>query len=204
MLDFDFEKATQALNKLAQISGGKINKMKAIKLLWLADRYHLRKYGRPIFNDNYYAMEFGPVGSSTKDLAEFSVLSPEEQEYAARFIKPDAKRLHFESVRNVDLEVFSDSDIEAIDEVFKNYGNKDQFELADFSHYFPEWKKFETVLSSSASRMPMSYSDFFKNPDGETPLKNIFDDSPKELEQSKETFNHNYQVASFWDVNNDT
>src|ERR1700683_762715 len=46
-------KATQALNYFACLSASgapfaEINKMKALKLLFFADRYHLRKYGRPV------------------------------------------------------------------------------------------------------------------------------------------------------------
>lgn len=68
--NFDFKKATQALNYLAKKFGGNINKMQAIKLIYFADRYHLRKYGRPVTNDEFVAMGYGPVGSKTKDIAE--------------------------------------------------------------------------------------------------------------------------------------
>ena len=47
-------------------------KMKALKLVYIADRYHLRKYGRLITNDTYFAMNYGPVPSGTKDIAEAS------------------------------------------------------------------------------------------------------------------------------------
>ena len=43
-----------------------------IKLIFFADRYHIRKYGRPITNDEYLAMDFGPVNSGVKDIAEMS------------------------------------------------------------------------------------------------------------------------------------
>ena len=66
--NFDFKKATQALNYLAMNFGGKINKMQAIKLIYFADRYHLRKYGRPVTNDEYVAMGYGSVGSKKKTL----------------------------------------------------------------------------------------------------------------------------------------
>jgi uncharacterized phage-associated protein len=55
----DYEKCTQALNFFAQKAGGQINKMKALKLIFFADRYHVRKYGRLLTNDNYMAMEHG-------------------------------------------------------------------------------------------------------------------------------------------------
>jgi len=55
-LAFAHRKATQALNVLARNSGGTISKLKALKLVFFADRYHLRKYGRAIINDRYFAM----------------------------------------------------------------------------------------------------------------------------------------------------
>jgi len=67
-LEFDHKKATQALNFFAKRAGGKITKLNALKLIYLADRYHLRKYGRPIFSDTYWAMPYGPVASSVKDI----------------------------------------------------------------------------------------------------------------------------------------
>ncbi len=39
-LKFDYKKATQALNFFAIKCGGKIDKMKALKLIFFADRYH--------------------------------------------------------------------------------------------------------------------------------------------------------------------
>ena len=61
---------------------------KALKLVFFADRYHLRQYGRPVTNDEYMAMEFGPVPSGCKDLAEMSdYLDTHERSYAERFLK---------------------------------------------------------------------------------------------------------------------
>lgn len=47
--------------------------MKALQLVYFADRYHLRKFGRPITNDEYFAMPYGPVASGAKDIAEGSI-----------------------------------------------------------------------------------------------------------------------------------
>ena len=66
----DVEKATQALNFFARQEGASIVKMKALKLVFFADRYHLRRYGRPVVRDKYKAMEYGPVASTAYDLIE--------------------------------------------------------------------------------------------------------------------------------------
>ena len=70
--NFDYRKSTQVLNFFANKQGGQINKMKALKLIFLADRYHIRKYGRLITNDVYVAMKHGPVPSTTKDISEYN------------------------------------------------------------------------------------------------------------------------------------
>ncbi len=200
ILEFELEKATQSLNYLAKKEGGRIDKMKAIKLIWLADRFHLRKYGRPILNDNYLAMEYGPVGSSAKDVAEHSsFLGTEEKKYAEGFIKPDGNKFFIESINDVDSDVFSESDIEALDFIYEKYGKQHALKLADMSHYFPEWEKFETeLLTGSISRGNMSYVDFFKNPEGEVPYENIFNETKEDLEVSKKIFDESFKVASFW------
>ncbi|MEK7187832.1 MAG: Panacea domain-containing protein [Patescibacteria group bacterium] len=200
VLEFDLEKTTQALNYLAQKEGGKIDKMKAIKLIWLADRYHLRRYGRPISNDNYLAMEYGPVGSSAKDIADNNdFLSSEEKKYSSGYIQPDEKRHFVESVNEVDSSVFSDSDLEALNLVYEKYGKDDALELADMSHYFPEWDKFKKeILTKSISRGNMSYVDFFKNPGQTIPYENIFDEKEKDLESSQKIFEESYLMANFW------
>ena len=162
--NFDFKKATQALNYLAMNFGGKINKMQAIKLIYFADRYHLRKYGRPVTNDEYVAMEYGSVGSKTKDIAENTTfLDKIESEYSTRYIKnPD--QYDIQSINEVDMDVFSDSDTEALDFAINNLGKFNQYELAKISHAYPEWKKFEKELESGrGSAFSMNYEDFFKD-----------------------------------------
>jgi len=42
LLEFDYKKATQAINYLVKKEGGTIDKLKLIKLVYFADRYHLR------------------------------------------------------------------------------------------------------------------------------------------------------------------
>ena len=162
--NFDFKKATQALNYLAMNFGGKINKMQAIKLIYFADRYHLRKYGRPVTNDEYVAMGYGSVGSKTKDIAENTTFLDEiESEYSKRYIKNQGQ-YDIQSINEVDMDVFSDSDTEALDFAINNLRRFDQYDLAKISHAYPEWKKFEKELESgSGSAFSMNYEDFFKD-----------------------------------------
>jgi uncharacterized phage-associated protein len=162
-LEFDHQKATQALNFFAHKSGGRINKLKAIKLVYFADRYHLRKFGRPITNDEYFAMSYGPVNSGVKDIAEMSgFLGDKEAEYARKYLRI-ANSYDFESITHIDESVFSESDLEALAFAWGKFGNCDRFKLADMSHGYPEWKRHEQALKSR-SRVRMSYEDFLDDP----------------------------------------
>ncbi|MEN8254742.1 MAG: Panacea domain-containing protein [Verrucomicrobiota bacterium] len=139
--------------------------MKALKLLFFSDRFHLRKYGRPITNDEYFAMNYGPVPSGGKDLVEASDFRPDvEKAYAGQFID-SVTQYEFASIHDVDAVVFSLTDQESLEYVWNHFGSFDQFKLAELSHEYPEWKKHEAALSSeSSSRLKMSFSDFLEDP----------------------------------------
>ncbi len=163
-LTFSHRKASQALNFFACAEGGKINKLKALKLVYFADRYHLRLYGRPITNDRYSAMQYGPVASACKDIAEMSsFLGKEERQYAEKYLSPDGH--DYGSLAEVSKQELSETDIEALEFASENYGNRDRFDLAEETHRFPEWKQHEARLASKEeSRVTMLYEDFLENP----------------------------------------
>lgn len=163
-LPFKYKKATQALNFFAIKEGGKINKMKALKLIFFADRFHLRKYGKPILNDEYFAMPYGPVASGTKDIAEFtSYLSEDAREYATDFIKLLEDGLTLLSKSEYNQKVFSRSDLEALEFAWGKFGYIEEFPISDVTHKYPEWKRHEAALKKT-TRVKMSYEDFFEDP----------------------------------------
>ena len=161
-LSFSHRKATQALNWLARQAGGRLNKMAALKLVYFADRYHLRKYGRPLTGDTYLAMNFGPVPSGTKDIAYLSdFLSNSERSYAESFLQQASDTFCFESKAEPDARVFSQTDTEALSFAWNEFGRHDAFMLADITHEYPEWKRHEAALQSKElTRVPMHYEDF--------------------------------------------
>ena len=61
MMRFNEVKATQAAARLLRNRGGRMKYLKLIKLLYLADREALSRWGRPITTDNYVSMDNGPV-----------------------------------------------------------------------------------------------------------------------------------------------
>ncbi|MFM2383700.1 MAG: hypothetical protein RIQ72_272 [Candidatus Parcubacteria bacterium] len=198
LLEFDYKKATQAINFFIKKEGGQIDKLKLIKLIYFADRYHLRNYGRPIINDTYFAMPKGPVASSVKDIVEFSgFLAEEELQYAEQFIKKGPIAFSIISIANLDETIFSQGELEALNFSFETFGHYQSLTLVDITHTYPEWEKFKSILESKeTTREPMSYEDFFKNPDNTEADK--FRMSNERLSASKEVFDENFKVAEFW------
>jgi len=194
--DTSYKKATQALNFFAEKKEGRINKMKAIKLIYLADRLHLRRYGRPIVGDVYWAMKLGPVGSCAKKIAELSPASKNNLAYAKLFIKPaDDKKQSFFSIRPTEMGVFSKTDIECLEAVYNQFSDKDQFELAELTHRYPEWVKHARELKSGKKRVPMRYEDFFAPAES---TDTLFAEDKATLELAKETFEESAGVSSFF------
>lgn len=194
MRGFNYKKSVQALNLLANLSGGSINKMKAIKLIWLSDRLHLRKFGRTITGDEYYALPNGPIPSATRDVLENSnFIEDSATDYASEYIT-EIDKYNYKSLIEGNYKVFSKSDIDILNTVFSNYGHLDHFALSDFSHNFPEWKKHESALAKKlSSRFPIVPDDFFLNFDDNTGL---FVDSEDNLEISKSIFTENLKVVN--------
>jgi uncharacterized phage-associated protein len=183
MRGFNYKKAIQSLNFFAQKHNGTLNKMKAIKLIWLADRLHIRRYGRTITGDVYFALPYGPVPSTTRDILEEYGLSDVEKEYSTQFIE-SISRYEFRSLSEANCKVFSKTDLEVLEEILTGYGNLNEFELSDLSHEFPEWVRYKSALESkTVSRFEIDLNDFFINKEDST---NSFIDSDENLLISKE------------------
>jgi uncharacterized phage-associated protein len=162
---FSHRKTTQALNFFARRAGGSLNKLKALKLVYFADRYHLRRFGRPITGDEYLAMPYGPVASGAKDLIEMDdFLSDEERAYGAQYLAP-VDRYTYRSTTDVAEKALSESDGIALAWAWEKFGSMERFALAEFTHLYPEWKRHASALEGGReTRVPMCYRDFLDDP----------------------------------------
>ena len=68
-MTFDQRKVAQAAAWFVSRSGGAINILKLMKLLYLADRQALASFARSISGDRMVSMPHGPVLSQTLELA---------------------------------------------------------------------------------------------------------------------------------------
>ncbi len=161
---FELEKAVQGINYIIhKLKSNHIDKLDALKLIFLADRYHLRKYGRLITNDEYWAMTYGPVASSVKDIVGFDdYLSKFEKKYTTKYLKKYSKH-QVSSIADVDFDVFSETDIEALDMAIEQ--KLKHSDLVEFTHLFTEWKRHELTISNQHKRVQMDLLDCFTNVD---------------------------------------
>lgn len=110
------------------------------------------------------------------------------------------------SVHDIDINVFSDSDIEALVFAIKHFGHLGQFQLAEVSHAYPEWKRFEKKLKSGmGSVFNMDYEDFFKDamPGSKhlAPLegKNLFVMNTDDKEEMLNYVNEQMEIKNQWE-----
>lgn len=162
MRKFKYKKSIQLLNFFAQKENKEIKIVKAIKLIWLSDRLHIRKYGRSILNDTYYAMKYGPVPSNTYNLIKKDDLSTEIQSYRNHFLNITGDKHSYSSINKVDKTTFSITDLDIANTIYQEFGDIKAFVLSEESHKYPEWKCFENDLENTdKKRFLMNYEDFF-------------------------------------------
>lgn len=158
----DYEKIFQMINFFALKNGKSIDKLTCLKIIWMADRYHLRMFGRSITNSNYLAMQFGPVSSESKNAFEFTRIPAACKKYGRQYLEPAATN-QVKSILPVDKDVFSETDLEAMEVAWKTY-QRHKRNIVGFTHKFPEWKKHEAELQKQ-KKVPMDMLDFFSAAD---------------------------------------
>lgn len=159
----NYKKITQMIDFLVKKQGVDVAvpELKLIKLIWAADRYHLRKYARTVSGDIYFAMKNGPVASVAKDIAENSdYLSDDISNYVQAYIKNYNGLIS--SLGKEEEDQFSETDVEALEFAWSKFGNMETDAIISFTHKYPEWKKHEHV-ERDGGREQMDMIDFFAN-----------------------------------------
>lgn len=159
----------------------KAGKIKLIKLIYLADKYHLLRYGRTVTNDDYYAMERGPVGTTVKD-----VLSLDKEMLASDY-KFISKLIGMAGEEYIALPAYlpydhlSETDKEALDFVIARFGKMTGAQLTTYTHQYPEWAQHEHLFhGKSIRRVRIEPEELLSVIDD-----NCFGVTPEHLEESR-------------------
>lgn len=109
------------------------------KMLYLSDKLHLQEYGRLICGDKYIAMEYGPVPSAIYDMMKVA------NKRATTSIDVDWDEIIQDSIdvvngrnvvskRDCNMDLLSESEIECLQKIIDEYGQKTFGQLTDITH----------------------------------------------------------------------
>jgi uncharacterized phage-associated protein len=151
---FNEAKATEAAACLLELRGGRMKYLKLIKLLYIADREALARWGRPITTDRYVSMREGPVTSNIYNLIVSEPMPSEQSIWQA----------HIRTVADWDVELVSEpkndelsrSEKSLLNEIFERHSYRNRWDLVSETHKFPEWK------DPGTSSTPITYREILR------------------------------------------
>lgn len=159
---FDERRAAQAAAYLLFRANGQLPLIKLVKLMYLAERLSLQRYGEPITGDRLVSMPHGPVLSQTYNHINGAVPSVDggwETWVADR--AGHIVALRDESMirsPEEDLLRLSETDLEVLAETWEQFGHWDRWKLVDYTHSAacPEWE------DPDGSSLPIEYKTLFE------------------------------------------
>lgn len=143
-MTFNARKASQVIAFLIAKNGQQsLNILKAIKLVYLADRQSFKKFGFPILDEPRVSMPHGPVNSTTYNHA-----NGEYDLEACGWSELLEDRAHHQigAKKNIDLDELdelSDADAQCLEEVWDEFGHMSKWQLVSYTHdrnNIPEWE----------------------------------------------------------------
>jgi uncharacterized phage-associated protein len=148
---------------LFKAAGNRLPFLKLMKLLYLAERLSLKRYGEPITGDRLVSMPQGPVLSRTYDHINGALPSCEGgwDDWISR---PDGYDIALRDpsvIRSVeeDLLSLSETDLEVLEETWGRFGHWDKWSLVRYTHSkeCPEW------TDPDGSSIPIEYKVLFEH-----------------------------------------
>ena len=127
-------KVAQMAAYLLMRRGGRMSRLKLMKLLYLADREAIKAYGRSISEDQAVSMPHGPVLSMTLDYMDGNLPSGQG---GWEFWISDKEDHEVSLVRNVgieELDELSQADIEILKSVWQTFGRMNRWDIRDWTH----------------------------------------------------------------------
>ena len=130
---FNTRKATEAASLFIKREGGWLNVMKLIKLVYLLDRMSITVRGIPVVGGVYFSMKNGPVTSELLDIINAGRLADDLDESWEQYVSD--RKEHKVALRKVPpIEFLSEAEVQLIDEIYRQHGGKDQWQIRDWCH----------------------------------------------------------------------
>ena len=163
---FDFPRTLAAITYIASRSIPDLTTYKILKIIFLADKFHLVTYGRTITGDKYSALPDGPVPSRIYDFFKKQVLkrpfSDEGRQLLANIaVDKTTKHPRLKAIRPYDANALSRSDLNALDKAIRDFGDCNYAQLKQLTHETAAFNRAWENKKFFASSAPMKFEDFF-------------------------------------------
>ena len=165
------EKIIQAICFLLEKEWWEMNYTKLMKLIFFADKLHLKKYWSLITNDRYVAMPKWPVASLTFDI----IKNPDDLELDS--ILPFEKNNYNLRITNKinNYDCLSQTELDDLNTIYDIFWWLSTWKLVEMTHDYKEWNKYKDVIEDKKS-IPMEISLFFENSENQNEVFNIPED----------------------------
>ena len=134
MAAFSETKVTEAAVHLLRLRDGKMSYLKLLKLLYLANREALHRWGVPITHDRYVSMDHGPVLSQT-----YNLVKDGSRVWSRHISAPQGWDIRLLEEK-MEPQALSPAEEKLLDEIFAQHGNKTRWDIVDELHELPEWQ----------------------------------------------------------------
>ncbi len=133
---FDFNKTVQASAVVLRSHGKRMDYLRLLKLLYIADRELIAATGNPLTGGRVVAMKHGPVLSSVYDLIKQQGGLTGEWDAA---IHTDGYQV--ELMKDPGGGHLNRGEVSKLTELCDRYRSVGTWELVDLTHEFPEWQE---------------------------------------------------------------
>jgi uncharacterized phage-associated protein len=151
------DKAAQEAAFFADKAGGEIEKLKLIKLIYLAERESMRVRARPMIYDEMYSLEHGPICSNALNGINGKIDKSIWSKWVKVLSNNKTVRLQRLASRSK-LDHLSDSDIEIMQRIWDKFGQMTSAQIRKWTHdHCPEYTEIDS------GRLPISYAEVFRS-----------------------------------------
>jgi uncharacterized phage-associated protein len=154
LVGFDSAKAAQAAAYFALQSEGKIEKLKLIKLLYLAEREAMLRHDHPMFYDEFYSLKDGPICSNALNGINGGI----DRETWAKYVRRNGNIITpVKRFERSDLDELSNAEIDILEALWDNFSGYTASQIRRYTHeQCPEYNEVTT------GRLPITYLSVFE------------------------------------------
>jgi uncharacterized phage-associated protein len=166
---FDMDKALAAAIYIATKRPTELTQAKLFKMMYLSDKDHLVRYGRPITGDSYSAMEHGPVPSNLynafKEIVKGKSSLSKNAKILMKGIRLDKTYQYprIEALSAIDPAQLSVSDMKSLDRIIEQFGQMTFSQVRQIAHDTPAWELAWNRKPKEKDAEPMDFREFFED-----------------------------------------